>query len=101
MTPIANLLQIRAAAEHAALASNDLGAHVRVARELQAGFAQIARGLHVERVEALAPVDRQDADAVAHLGADIRCAPARHTPTTPHASFSSSSTTIGPQARRI
>src|SRR5207248_3212750 len=65
MTTVADLFQVGAAAEDAALPAHDRGAHVRVARELQTGFAEVARGLDVERVEALAAVDGENADAVA------------------------------------
>src|SRR6266542_437689 len=57
---VADVLQVRAAAEHAALAANHDATHLLVARELQPGLAELLGGVHVHRVETVAAIDRDD-----------------------------------------
>jgi hypothetical protein len=57
---LANVLEVGAAAEDASLAADDDGAQRFVAGERQSRFSEVARGLDVEGVEALAAVDGND-----------------------------------------
>src|ERR1019366_5799853 len=71
----ADILQIGAAAEDSAGATNYNGAHAVVARELKARLAQVLRRCDIERVEPLGAVDRDDANPVVALHFDVlhRC----------------------------
>src|SRR5262249_10441798 len=66
----ADVLEVRAAAEDAAVAFEDHRTHFRVAREREAGPAEVARHLAVHRVEAVAPLHRQRADRAFLFDAD-------------------------------
>jgi hypothetical protein len=68
---LADVLEVGAAAEHAAVAAQDHGADLGVTRELQPGLAQVLGGGDVERVEALAAGDGEDADRAVSFDADV------------------------------
>ena len=67
----ADVLEVGAAAEDAAGAAQHDGADGRVAGAAEPGLAEVPRRLDVQRVEALAAVDGDDADRAVALDADV------------------------------